>query len=214
MNILEEKFGVFDNFEYRPRNPLYKSINALGLNDAPFVLDPTIEGRRVKHPAYSVWINMLNRCHSHSLKGRNPTYTGVLCCKEWLLFTNFAIWFKCNYIKDHQLDKDILIKGNKIYSPNTCVFVPQNINKFLTLRGVSRGELPIGVVLRNSKFQALISKNSSQKYLGTFASPGEAHKAWQKAKLEQAIAFNFPPLQRVIDQLTYEIENNLETISL
>jgi hypothetical protein len=214
---LEEIFGKFDDFEYRERRPTNKLMEGIGVNDAPFVVQPTICGKLIRHPAYIAWSGMLNRCFNIKYKDKHTTYLNITCCEDWLLFTNFAKWFKENYIEGWQLDKDLLIKDNKIYSPATCLFVPQEINKFLILNGRTPigNILPIGVNLHNGRFQATINDGFGKiNYLGRFDSEYEAHRAWQKAKLERAIAFNFPPLQRVIDQLTFEIENNLETTSL
>ena len=213
--MLEDIFGKYENFEYRERKPTNKLVEGMGINDSPFVVKPTIDKKRITFPAYEVWHAMLKRCYNLDYKYKHQTYKEVICCSSWLLFTNFAIWFKNNYVKDWQLDKDILIKENKIYSPETCILVPREINNFLTLRGNMRGEFPIGVtIIYGGKFQAQIRLEGRLEYLGSFDTEKEAHKAWQRAKLEQAIAFDFPPLQRVIDQLKFEIENNLETTSL
>ena len=211
---MEEIFGKYENFEYRERKPSNNLVENIGINDSPFVVQPTCDGKRVTHPAYQFWQNMLVRCYNPKYKEKNPTYVGVTCCEEWLLFTNFAKWFKGNYIEGYHLDKDLLVKDNKIYSPSTCIFVPPEINIFIILSDKSRGSLPLGVTSHREKFRAKIRKDGVMKHLGIFSDPLSAHKAWQKAKLEQAISFNFPHLQRVIDQLKYEIENNLETTSL
>jgi hypothetical protein len=214
MSKLEEEFGKFEGFEYRTRKPLNKLVEGIGINDAPFVVAPTIINKRVTHPAYSTWKNMLNRCYNSKFKDSRPSYIGVTCCDEWLLFTNFAKWFKDNYIEGYHLDKDLLVKDNMIYAPDTCIFCPPEINTFIILSGSIRGDHPLGVSSHREKFQAKIRKDGVMKHLGYFNTKEEAHREWQKAKLEQAIAFNFHPLQRVIDQLTFEIENNLETLSL
>lgn len=206
----EEIFGKWDGFEYiERRQKSYKLVYGIGTNDSTFQVVPT---KQTRHPAYSTWVSMLERCYSSKYKEKYPTYKDVTCCDNWLLFTNFAIWFKDRYIKDQHLDKDILVKNNKIYSPNTCIFAPKEINMFLTIRSSERGEQPLGVQLHKGRFIARIGAERFN--LGSFDTSKEAHRAWQKAKLEQAIAFNFPPLQRVIDQLIFEIENNLETTSL
>ena len=207
---LEEIFGKFDDFEYRERRPLNKLVEGIGVNDAPFVVSPTIINKRVTHPAYSTWRNMLVRCYSSKYKEKYPTYVGVTCCTEWLSFITFAKWFKDNYIEGYHLDKDLLYKSNKIYSPKTCIFVPTDINTFLTTSASARGTLPLGVSMDGTSFRASIKS----KHICSVKDSLTAHRLWQKAKLEQAIAFNFPPLQRVIDQLKFEIENNLETTSL
>lgn len=210
---LVDSFGAWDNFIYKAKKPTNAKVALYGINDAPFVVKPTIENRRGVHPAYEVWCSMLKRCYVNP----KPTYTSVTVCSEWLIFTNFAKWFKNNYTKGAQLDKDLLVKNNKIYGPTTCIFTPPYINSFLTTRAVERGEYPIGVskVHGSTGYQSRISDNLGGRiYLGYSEDFMHCHRLWQKAKLEQAIAFDFPPLQRVIDQLKYEIDNNLETISL
>ena len=210
----EEMFGKWDDFEYKERKPLNTLVFGVGINDSTFILEPTNMGKRVAHPAYKTWKNMLERCYSSKLKEKYPTYVGVTCCTEWLSFITFAKWFKSQYKNGLFLDKDLLIKGNKVYSPDTCIFTTCEVNNFIVLCGAARGIQPLGVDLHKGKFRARIRKEGVTKHLGSFSTKEEAHLVWQKAKLEQAIAFNFPPLQRIIDQLTYEIENNLETTSL
>lgn len=84
--------------------------------------------------SYKVWSSMITRCYSKKYHKRQPTYKDCEVCKEWLCFENFEKWFNENYyeIKNEKvcLDKDILVKNNKIYSPNTCCFVPQAINNY------------------------------------------------------------------------------------
>jgi hypothetical protein len=102
---------------------------------------------------------MLQRCYSKKIKEKNPTYKDVTCCDEWLFYPNFKEWYDENYyIVDDEvmcLDKDILNKGNKLYSPNTCVFVPKSINSLFTKRDSTRGGLPIGI---------MNNKSSTKKY--------------------------------------------------
>lgn len=144
---LEEIYGKFTDFEYRTRIPTNNKVELFGINDAPFYVKPSILGKQIKHPAYQVWQDMLVRCYSSKYKEKYPTYVGVTCCEEWLLFTNFAKWFKDNYIKGHQLDKDMLVKNNTTYSPDTCLFISQELNLFLTLRDKCRGSLPLGGII-------------------------------------------------------------------
>ena len=98
---------------------------------------------------YNSWCNMLRRCYSEDYQNKKPTYIGCEVCEEWLNFQNFAKWFEENYyeIKGERmsLDKDILIKGNKIYSPNRCILIPERINTLFTKRQNNRGNYPIGI---------------------------------------------------------------------
>ena len=136
---------------------------------------------------YSYWISMLSRCYNKRLT--LPTYKDVNVCKEWKCFQNFAKWFEDNwktYMQGWQLDKDILQKGNKIYSPETCCFVPVEINSLFIKADKSRGEYPIGVNFnkRNKNFTAQINKYSNKIHLGSFSTPEEAFEAYKTAKEE------------------------------
>lgn len=209
----EKEFGYFEGFLYRPRNKsVSKTVYDVGINDSPFVVQPTINSKKYIHPAYYTWYNLLTRCYSAKYKEKYPTYINAFCCDEWLVFTNFARWFKNNYIHKYHLDKDLLFKENKEYSPNTCIYIPMEINEFTTLRNNDRGQYPLGVTLHKGRFISRIGKERVN--LGSFNTSEEAHQAWQKAKLEQAKSFNFGPLQRIINQLQYDLDNRIETFTL
>ena len=85
----------------------------------------------VKIESYKVWYAMLQRCYSECYKNK-PTYIDCSVCEEWLCYENFKKWYDKNYYRVENeimnLDKDILVKGNKIYSPETCCFVPKRLN--------------------------------------------------------------------------------------
>lgn len=104
---------------------------------------------------YQYWMSMMSRCYDEKYLERRPTYIGCSVCDKWHNFQNFAEWFDENYYEiDNEvmcLDKDILYKGNKIYSPETCVFVPITINSLFVKCNKSRGDLPIGVSLTKNK---------------------------------------------------------------
>ena len=87
--------------------------------------------------------------------------------------------------KGWHLDKDLLVKGNKIYSEDTCVFLPVEINSVLTKTDKLRGDYPIGVHWCNAKkvFVAQINRNKGQQeWLGKFDNPNDAFLAYKKAK--------------------------------
>ena len=142
---------------------------------------------------HKLWNGVLRRCYSESTKSRQPKYKDVTVCDEWLDFQNFAEWcysqkgftYKDERGKVYHLDKDILVKGNKVYSPETCCFVPRDINALLILSDKSRGEYPIGVSLnkRAGMFFAQISRGTDErKNLGYFKTPEEAFQAYKEAK--------------------------------
>ena len=77
---------------------------------------------------YRAWNSMIDRCYSEKVQESNPAYKGCTVCDEWLNFQNFGAWFDKNYIEGYQLDKDIKIDGNRVYSPGACLFVSQKDN--------------------------------------------------------------------------------------
>jgi len=87
---------------------------------------PRVNGNISK--SYQTWISMLERCYSHLQSLNNPTYEGCTVCSDWHNFQIFAEWFNSNYIEGYHLDKDIKIKGNKMYSPFSCMFVSEQEN--------------------------------------------------------------------------------------
>lgn len=138
--------------------------------------------------AYRTWQSMLVRAYSDNYHKDKPSYKDVTVCEEWLNFQNFAEWFyhqefseaKDDKDKSYQLDKDILVKGNKVYSPETCCFVPQDINILFTRKNRIR-EKSVGVNFRKSsnKFQARISCCGIDKHLGYFDEFEEAFKVFK-----------------------------------
>ena len=104
-------------------------------------------GKKTK--CYDTWKHMLTRVYSKKYQLKYPTYSECTVCEEWLNFQNFAKWYEENYYEIEgqrmHLDKDILHKGNKHYSPENCVFVPQRINELFTKNNKNRGNYPIGV---------------------------------------------------------------------
>lgn len=153
--------------------------------------------------AYKIWKHMLMRCYDDNFKRKYPTYEKCVSCEEWLLFSNFKNWFDKNYVDGWQLDKDILIKGNKIYSPQTCCFVPQHINGALAKSFKKRGNHCIGVVRHGRGFRAMIRINNQHHNLGTFATEEEAFCVYKKAK-ETAIKSLADEYKSQLDPVVYE----------
>jgi hypothetical protein len=139
----------------------------------------------VNNKIYPKWYGMIERGYCKKYKEDHLTYKDVTVCEEWYNFQNFAKWFEDNW-KPHMegwhLDKDILVKGNKVYSPETCCFVPQEINSLLTKSNKLRGELPIGVGKYKNKYKAYFSINKKGYYLGIFDTAEEAFQAYKTAK--------------------------------
>lgn len=143
---------------------------------------------------YLTWSGMLMRCFSKRFLEDHPTYKDCTVCEEWHCYQNFADWYDENYyeVEGHRmhLDKDILVKGNRVYSPDTCAFVPQFINGMFIGRKALRGNLPIGVKTCSryeNKYEVrCCDSKGGRKYLKTFNSPEEAFEAYKEYK-EQVI---------------------------
>ncbi len=139
---------------------------------------------------YSAWKSMLERCYSKKYLETRPSYIGMIVCSEWLYASEFKKWMENQEWHGKCLDKDIIVPGNKLYSPETCSFVLQATNSFVTASDASRGDYPIGVYLFKStgKYRAQCGNpfTGEREYLGCFSTPEEAHEAWRKRKHELA----------------------------
>ena len=162
---------------------------------------------------YEVWQNMLERCYDNKYKEKHLTYEHCEVCKEWYNFQNFAKWHENNYytVRDEVmcLDKDILFKGNKIYSPETCMIVPQTINTLFIKCDKLRGNLPIGVSIKRNKYRATLCVNGKQINLGSYNTPQEAFQAYKKFK-ENYIKQVADEYKEYIPKKLYEAMYNYE----
>lgn len=178
-----------------------KLVYGVGINDADYFVQNketigyTESGKQIQKlvwicPFYLKWQNLLKRCYSKKALIQRDTYEGCWVVKEWHRFTTFKAWMETQDWEGKHLDKDLLFSGNKVYGPDTCVFISQEINSFLIECGKVRGEWPIGVSfnINAGKFRAMCSEvtTGKQKFLGYYSNPTDAHKAWLTFKLEQA----------------------------
>lgn len=146
-------------------------------------------------PYYQDWCSMIRRCFDLKFQEKHPTYKGCTVCEEWKYLSNFIKWVDSQPNKDWQncqLDKDLLFTGNKHYSPDTCIYIMGNINKFVIDRSNMRGNYMLGVHLcKISKKNPYFTQcgnpfNGKQEYLGRYPTELEAHLAWKAKKHEHA----------------------------
>lgn len=177
-----------------------KLLHGVGINDADYPLHEVMDlqpenGKRKQKliwrcPYWFVWSKMIERCYSKGYQKRQPTYMGCWVCDEWLRFSNFKRWMEQQEWQGKVLDKDILKPENKLYSPETCIFISQDLNNFLTDSGKSRGKYKIGVSLKKatSKFASYCSNPFTKKldHLGYYETEEEAHQKWLEKKLDFA----------------------------
>ena len=188
MNKIRNIFGVGFNDRTRPSNK---------------------NGKQAKE--YGAWINMLKRCYDENHLNKFPTYRGCHVSDEFKLYSKFYDWCQQQIgfdIPNYQIDKDILIKGNKLYSPDSCVFIPSGLNQFLVNRINHRGESPIGVSFRkaNGLYHARVSDgNGHLKHIGYFKNSIDAFDAYkiEKEKIAKELADHYAGTidERVISAL-------------
>ena len=170
------------------KDPYVASVHGVGIAGAKYPI--TINGVHTKE--YELWCNMLKRCYSDTYQKKQPTYKGCEVSDNFKSYEYFYEWChkQIGFGVDgngnsFQLDKDLLVKGNKVYSETICVFLPNEINSLLTKRTASRGEYLIGVSWSetNKAFIARVNKNTGKsKHLGYFKTELEAFNAYKTAK--------------------------------
>lgn len=174
-------------------------IYGVGVNDSGYVVQKygivEVNGVRKRKlvwicPYYRTWKAMLERCYSRKYQKRCPTYIGCTVAEDWLTFRNFKAWMVGRDWEGKQLDKDLLIVGNKVYAPEACIFVTGAVNKFANDHGAKRGEWMIGVIWhkQSKKYRAECRNpiTNKKESLGYFTCEQQAHEAWRKRKNELA----------------------------
>lgn len=161
---------------------MVKLIYGIGINDKMY---PTkANGKDTKE--YSLWHRLLERCYDPKFQAKNPTYLGCQAGQNFKNYSYFYRWCQSQIgfgQRAFHLDKDLLLKGNKIYSEDTCLFVPKELNSLLTSTRAIRGSLPVGVCAHQGKFQAQCNtNNTSSRHIGIFKTPEEAFNAYKEAK--------------------------------
>ena len=166
------------------KDPYSPSVYGVGVLGTKY---PISEGGRDTKEC-TLWKNMLKRCYNDDCKKKQPTYEDCEASENFKYYEYFYEW--CHKQigfgnEDWQLDKDLLVKGNKVYSENTCVFIPREINSLLIKREASRGEHLIGVCWcsKDKAFVARVNKNKGKReWLGYFKTEIEAFNAYKEAK--------------------------------
>lgn len=149
-------------------NPLEKSVLGIGYLG-------NNRNKKLRKKAYITWLSMIKRCYG----GTEINYADCTVDEEWHNFSNFMEWYVNNYFEGCCVDKDLKIKGNRIYSSDTCILVPKFINNIIITNKSNRRNL-IGVVNSYNKFSAYLGNV----YLGIFETEIEAFKCYKKHKEE------------------------------
>ena len=193
------------------KDPYLPSVCGVGIIGTKY--PSKINGVHTKE--YTLWRNMLKRCYSTTLKKKYPTYKDCEASDNFLYYEYFYEW--CNKQigfgnEGWQLDKDLLTKGNKVYSEYSCILIPNEINLLLTKSDKIRGKHLIGVHWSNSNkaFVAMVSRSKGkQEHLGYFKTEIEAFNAYKQAK-ESFVKEQAEKYKSQIDPRAYNALMNYE----
>ena len=219
---LKTKWGCFKKGKFKSPFDKNKFGGYLGMLNI-------VDSNGKNPPEYELWMSMLKRCYSESIKRNRPTYDEVTCCEEWMCFKNFKEWLvgQPNYekwkndTKNWCLDKDILAEQNhykkRIYSSDTCCLVPSSVNSLFVKVDALRGEYPIGVYFskKEAKFKAQCQNPFTKKYinLGRYDTPEEAffvYKSYKEKMIKQVAKHEYS--LNNITKSCYEAMMNYEVL--
>ncbi len=165
------------------RNPYEPVVQGLGYIGVGKYSGSLTGGYR---QVYKCWVHMIERCYNQKRLSLFPTYKGCTVHPDWLNFQNFAAWYVSQEYQGvgYHIDKDILVIGNKTYSPETCCLVPMHINSMFSSRGKNIGGEIAGVTNINGRFRARLNINGKLKHLGYFDTESEAHEVFLKERVK------------------------------
>jgi hypothetical protein len=175
VNMHHIKTGNVDHPNFRNEKCNIFGIGSIGIGKH---ISRTKDGETIKK--YTCWVHILERVFSKPFHEKCPTYKGCSVSKLWINYQIFGDWYDENYVDGWHLDKDILFKGNKSYSPEKCCFVPQEINKLFVKADAIRGKYPIGVKSKDGK-KFYVAVNTGKNYIA-FSGFGSAETAFEAYK--------------------------------
>ncbi len=167
-----------------------KKVYGMGLNDCPS-MSHTLE--------YTRWASMIQRCYDLESLKRDPSYIETYVCDEWLTFSNFLRWIEGKDWEGKCLDKDL--SGENYYSPETCMWVSQELNKYWT---GARGKGLVGANYeadRNKWKSSIKLPGGAKKTLGRFKTEIEAHEKYMSEKIKNLSHFFSSENPEVVEKL-------------
>ena len=160
-----------------------------------------------KKHIYYIWRNIHLRCEKPKTNKKYISYVNCAVCDEWSVFDNFYNWYIKNFyqIPNQKMcvDKDVLCKNNKLYSPQTCCILPNDINVLLTNRKSERGDYPLGVYKKDKKYIAKCKYENKTIWIGSYDNVNDAFNAY-KYKKEELIKKKANEYKLLLPQRIYE----------
>ena len=164
-----------------------KKVYGGGIND--YNLPVYIDGKPIR--PYKTWAEMIRRGFCPKFKEKYNVYHDCKVCDDWVYFTNFLDWYQeQDPPEGWVLDKDLLVRGNRIYSPNTSVFIEHSLNCFMTESTKARGMFPLGISFREKTGRYIAQcrsvETNKETHLGCFLLLEDAVSAYNNFKWGQA----------------------------
>lgn len=138
-----------------------------------------VSHNKIDKKAYDLWYSMLSRCKI------SKSYINCSVCDEWMIYSNFKKWFDKNYIEGYAMDKDLFSNGNKLYSPDTCCFIPVRLNSLLALSKKKTNNMPLGVYsskTKTTRYRSHFIHNSKRIHIGSYKSREDAFNDYSSFK--------------------------------
>ena len=188
-------------------NPYHKSVYGVACYGEP------VDDWKTCKSIYMTWAGMLERVYVPTAWEKHPNYKTCVITDEWHNFANFYEWAKFQQgsrTPRWQLDKDIICKGNKLYAPEFCAYVPSQLNALFTKREAERGDYPIGVIPyktrqgRPSLYATVCDPDLGKSIKGCGGGTVEECFNWYKSKKEEIIQRQAEKYKDQIDPRVYE----------
>lgn len=169
---------------FNPFHPKVYGVGFIGVGEYSAKIGKSI------HPFYEAWRGSLRRCYDPKAQKKRPNYIGCSVHSDWHNYQDFCKWSEEEvFFTGYKLDKDLLVANNKVYSPDTCVYLPNELNCMISNTGIGGRELPKGVSLssnpkaRSKIYVANLQRKTTNNYnLGYFDNPEEAHAVYKMEK--------------------------------
>ena len=200
------------------KDPFFPNLHGVGcIGNTTSSLN--VDGSTVVKKSYTTWEHMLRRCYATNTN-LDKTYKDCSVCPEWLCFENYEVWYDANYKEGFEVDKDLKYLGNRVYSPETCTFIPSRINSmvgfktFNSARKESNAGLPVGVSYhkRDDVYTAQCYDGDRLVSLGYHENPDEAFSAYREFKLKMIRSISSSYYKEGV--ISFEIYSNLQNCTI
>ena len=164
-----------------------KLIHGVGINDSDYNIQILNNKIIWRCPFYTKWEHMLERCYSLKFHKQYPSYIGCSVCPEWRYFSKFRLWMENKKWEGMDLDKDLLVRGNRVYGPDTCCFLPKAINNLFCSGKKKKNNLNLHENITKTasgKYRVSVRIRTNKRYSKTLPTLKEAHIHALEKKIE------------------------------